>query len=86
MILQLFHDGAFDSATLLKTLRRMRLRVISAKKRSTTPSLRLAQANLLNRDISLVNKGDKVAFCGKYHYRWIPQNVLTNCHGMDGTP
>jgi hypothetical protein len=35
VVLQVFHDGALSSGTLLKALRRMRLRVISAKTRST---------------------------------------------------
>ena len=47
-----------------------------------------------------VNKGDKVAFRDKYQdwwfvmhakdgstdYGWLPENVLTKCKKMDGTP
>lgn len=47
-----------------------------------------------------VNKGDKVAFRDKYQdwwfvmhyadgrtdYGWLPQNVLTRCKKMEGTP
>ena len=48
-----------------------------------------------------VNKGDKVAYRNSYQdwwfvmhasgdsavdYGWLPRNVLTNCHQMEGTP
>jgi hypothetical protein len=47
-----------------------------------------------------VNKGDKIAFRDKYQdwwfvmhaieertdYGWLPENVLTRCKKMDGTP
>ena len=47
-----------------------------------------------------VNKGDKVAFRSSYQgwwfvmhasdstvdYGWLPQNVLIDCHKMEGTP